>query len=51
VLVLPENSQGNYSVVTESSNDLVNWTSVATTVVSITNPPKFFRSRIVKTSP
>ncbi len=51
VLVLPENSTGNYNVVTESSNDLVTWTSISTHVVDLANAPKFFRSRIIKTSP
>ena len=51
VLVLPENATGNYTVVTESSNDLVSWTTIATHIVDINNAPKFFRSRIVKTSP
>lgn len=51
VLVLPEGSQGNYSVVTESSSDLVNWTPIATHIVDINTAPKFFRSRIIKTGP
>lgn len=51
ILVLPENATGNYTVVTESSNDLVNWTTISTHVVDLANAPKFFRSRIIKTSP
>jgi hypothetical protein len=51
VLVLPENASGNYSVVTESSNDLVSWTTLTTTPVQVPGSPKFFRSRIIKTAP
>lgn len=51
VLVFPENVTGNYSIVTESSNDLVTWTTLTTTIVDVVNAPKFFRSRIIKTGP
>jgi hypothetical protein len=51
VLVLPEDATGTYTVITESSNDLVNWTTMTTTPVQTPGGAKFFRSRIVKTAP
>ena len=48
VLVLPENSTGDYDVVIESSDDLVNWDTVITQVVDGTTSPNFFRARIIK---
>lgn len=51
VLVLPEDATGSYTVVTESSNDLVNWTTMTTTPVVLPSAPKFYRSRIIKTAP
>ena len=51
VLVLPQNSTGNYDVIIESSGDLVNWTTLTTHSVSAPTPQNFFRARIIKTSP
>ena len=50
VLVLPENSAGIYDVVIESSDDLVNWSTVITHVVDATTSPNFFRARIIKSA-
>ena len=51
VLVLPENSVGDYEVIIQSSNDMVNWTNVITHPVTATSSPNFFRARIIKTAP
>jgi hypothetical protein len=51
VLVLPQNSTGNYDVIIESSGDLVNWTTLTTHSVNAETSPNFFRARIIKTSP
>jgi hypothetical protein len=48
VLVLPENSTGDYDVVIESSDDLVNWGTVITQVVDGATSKNFFRARIIK---
>jgi hypothetical protein len=48
VLVLPENSTGDYDVVVESSDDLVNWQTVITQVVDGATSKNFFRARIIK---
>ena len=51
VLVLPENSTGDYEVIIQSSDDLVSWTNVISHHVNATSAPNFFRARIVKTTP
>jgi hypothetical protein len=51
VLVLPQNSTGNYDVIIESSGDLVNWTTLTTHSVNAETSTNFFRARIIKTSP
>lgn len=51
VLVLPQNSTGNYDVIIESSGDLVNWTTLTTHSVNVATAQNFFRARIIKTSP
>lgn len=51
VLVLPEDATGDFTVVTESSNDLVSWTTITTTPVQLPGAPQFYRSRIIKTGP
>ncbi|BCX48822.1 hypothetical protein HAHE_27300 [Haloferula helveola] len=48
-LVIPENATGDYDVVIESSDDLVNWSTVVTHVVDGATSPNFFRARIIKT--
>ena len=49
VLVLPENSSGNYDIVLDSSNDLVNWTTFHSQTVTAPAADNFYRARIVKT--
>jgi hypothetical protein len=48
VLVLPENSTGNYDVVVEASDDLVSWLPFFSQTVNSQTAKKFFRTRIVK---
>ena len=48
VLVIPENSEGDFDVVIESSGDLVTWAPMHSQTVSASGPKTFFRTRIVK---
>lgn len=48
-LVLPENSEGNYDVIIEGSNDLTTWTPFVSQTVNSTSSPAFFRAKIIKT--
>lgn len=48
VLVIPENSQGNYDVIVESSGDLVTWAPFLSQSVQSGANHNFFRTRIVK---
>ncbi len=48
VLVIPENSTGNYDVVVESSGDMTTWTPFVSQTVLSSTPSNFFRVRIVK---
>lgn len=48
-LVLPENSEGNYDVIIESSDDLTNWTPFVSQTVSSGSSPAFFRAKIIQT--
>lgn len=48
VLVIPENSTGNYDVVVESSGDMTTWTPFVSQTVQSNTPSNFFRVRIVK---
>lgn len=48
VLVLPEGTTGDHELITESSDDLVSWTTVHTQPVNSTTSSKFYRTRIVK---
>lgn len=48
LLVIPENSTGNYSVVVETSDDTTTWTPFHSQTVSATDAKRFFRTRIVK---
>ena len=48
VLVIPENSTGDYDVVIESSGDMTTWTPMHSQTVTGSGPQHFFRTRIVK---
>ena len=48
VLVLPENSTGNYDVVIEASDDLVSWLPFFSQTVNSQTAKKFFRTRVVR---
>ena len=48
VLVLPENSTGNYDVVVESSGDMTTWSPFVSQTVQSDAAKNFFRVRIVK---
>lgn len=48
VLVIPENSTGDYDIILESSTDMVTWTPIHSQSVSSSNPTNLFRTRIVK---
>lgn len=48
VLVIPENSTGDYDVVIESSGDMTTWTPMHSQTVNGSGPQHFFRTRIVK---
>ena len=48
VLVLPENSTGNYDVVVEASDDLVSWLPFFSQTVNSQTAKKFFRTRVVR---
>lgn len=48
-LVLPENQEGNYDVIIESSNDLTTWSPFISQTVASETSPAFFRARIIKT--
>ena len=49
VLVLPENSTGNFDVVIEASDDLVSWLPFFSQTVNSQTANKFFRTRVVRT--
>ena len=48
VLVIPENSTGDYDIILESSTDMTTWTPIHSQSVSSSNPTNLFRTRIVK---
>jgi hypothetical protein len=48
VLVLPENSTGNYDVVVEASDDLVSWLPFFSQTVNSQTAKKFFRTRVIR---
>jgi hypothetical protein len=48
VLVIPENSTGNYNIVVETSSDTATWTPFHSQTVSAADAKRFFRTRIVK---
>ena len=48
-LVLPENSDGNYDVIIESSDDLTTWAPFVSQTVSSQSSPAFFRAKIIQT--
>lgn len=48
LLVIPENSTGNYNIVVETSDDTTTWTPFHSQTVSANDAKRFFRTRIVK---
>jgi hypothetical protein len=48
LLVIPENSTGNYNIVVETSSDTATWTPFHSQTVSAADAKRFFRTRIVK---
>jgi hypothetical protein len=48
LLVIPENSTGNYNIVVETSSDTSTWTPFHSQTVSAADAKRFFRTRIVK---
>ena len=46
--VLPENTTGDFNVVVESSDDLVNWMVFSSQVISAATSKKFYRTRMIK---
>jgi hypothetical protein len=48
LLVIPENSTGNYNIVVETSSDTATWTPFHSQTVSANDAKRFFRTRIVK---
>ena len=50
VLVLPENSTGDFDVIIESSSDLVSWLPFLSQTVNSQTARRFFRTRVVRTS-
>ncbi len=48
VLVIPENAQGNYDVIVESSTDLVTWAPFFSQTVTSGGNSRFYRTPIVK---
>ena len=50
VLVLPENSTGDFDVIIESSSDLVSWLPFFSQTVNSQTASRFFRTRVVRTS-
>ena len=48
VLVIPENSTGNYDIVVETSDDTATWTPFHSQTVLANDPKRFFRTRIVR---
>ena len=48
VLVLPENSTGNFDVVIEASDDLISWLPFFSQTVNSQTAKKFFRTRVVR---
>ena len=47
MLVLPENAQGNYDLIVESSSDSVTWTPFHSQAVQADTVKRLFRVRIV----
>ncbi|MDG2488385.1 MAG: hypothetical protein P8M65_11800 [Roseibacillus sp.] len=50
VLVLPENSTGDFDVIIESSSDLVSWLPFFSQTVNSQTASRFFRTRVVRAS-
>ena len=49
VLVLPENSTGNFDVIIEASDDLLTWSPFFSQTVNSATATRFFRTRVTKT--
>ncbi len=50
VLVLPENSTGDFDVIIESSSDLVSWLPFFSQTVNSQTARRFFRTRVVRSA-
>ena len=48
LLIIPENSTGNYNIVVETSSDTATWTPFHSQTVSANDAKRFFRTRIVR---
>ncbi|MEO1835859.1 MAG: hypothetical protein ABGZ49_10245 [Akkermansiaceae bacterium] len=48
MLVLPEDTTGNFNLIIEESDDLVSWTQFFSQTVNSDTASKFFRTRVVK---
>ena len=48
VLIIPENAEGNYDLIVESSGDLVTWNPFHSQTVQSNTASRMFRVRIVK---
>ncbi len=49
VLVLPEDSTGNFDIIIETSDDLVSWAPFFSQTVNSQTAQRFFRTRVTKT--
>jgi hypothetical protein len=48
VLVFPENTSGDFNLVIESSDDLVNWNVFSSNLLDVSTARRFYRTRIIK---
>jgi len=48
VLVVPDSTTGDLVVLTESSDDMVTWSTFLSQVITAGSDPKFYRTRIIK---
>ena len=48
VLVVPDSTEGDLTVLVESSNDMVSWSSFLSQNITAGSSPKFYRTRIIK---
>jgi hypothetical protein len=48
VLVVPDSSTGDLTVIVESSDDMVAWSTFLSQTITAGSDPKFYRTRIIK---